>query len=157
MKTKLTCDYCGKEIERCPSQVKRHNFCSRECLGKYSSKSQNPKGYRELKDFTKNSIRFSENNASWNKTRMTPEVKEKLRAARLIDPECRKSYSKLFGKHTHRVVAEQKLGRPLRPGEVVHHIDGDKQNNSPENLQIFKSQSEHAKIHALQDKGGEAR
>ena len=34
----------------------------------------------------------------------------------------------------HRVIAEQNLGRSLRPGEVVHHLDEDKTNNSPENL-----------------------
>lgn len=47
----------------------------------------------------------------------------------------------------HRVVAEKMLGRPLRPGEVVHHKDGDKHNNDPENLMIFKSQKEHVKYH----------
>ena len=31
---------------------------------------------------------------------------------------------------------------------VVHHIDGDKSNNKPENLQIM-SRSEHAKLHGL--------
>ena len=27
----LTCEYCGKEFERKPSQISGHNFCSREC------------------------------------------------------------------------------------------------------------------------------
>lgn len=30
----------------------------------------------------------------------------------------------------HRVVAERMLGRSLEPGEVVHHKDGDRLNNS---------------------------
>jgi len=39
----------------------------------------------------------------------------------------------------HRWVMEQKLGRRLRPFEVVHHLDGNKKNNSPENLELFDS------------------
>ena len=48
----------------------------------------------------------------------------------------------------HRWVAENKLGRPLRPGEVVHHKDRDKLNNDPDNLWVFASQEEHDMAHA---------
>jgi len=51
------------------------------------------------------------------------------------------------GKFVHRYVAEKKLGRKLRPEEVVHHIDRDKTNNSRENLWVFKNQAEHDKTH----------
>ncbi len=37
----------------------------------------------------------------------------------------------------HRVVMEKILGRPLRKGEVVHHIDGNPINNSPSNLELW--------------------
>jgi hypothetical protein len=47
----------------------------------------------------------------------------------------------------HRVIAENKIGRLLSTTEDVHHIDGDKMNNSPENLEVL-SKSEHAKKHA---------
>jgi len=47
----------------------------------------------------------------------------------------------------HRYVAECKLGRLLRSGEEVHHIDHDRNNNDPKNLEVL-SKSEHAKIHA---------
>lgn len=46
----------------------------------------------------------------------------------------------------HILVVEQVLGRPLEPGEQVHHKDGNKQNNAPENLQVM-SASEHKRHH----------
>lgn len=49
--------------------------------------------------------------------------------------------------YLHRVVAGQKLGRPLKRGEVVHHIDGDSSNNHPDNLEICSSASVHRRHH----------
>ena len=37
----------------------------------------------------------------------------------------------------HRLVMSEKLKRPLKKDEVVHHIDGDKGNNKIDNLQIM--------------------
>jgi hypothetical protein len=48
----------------------------------------------------------------------------------------------------HVLVAEQKLGRLLDPGEVVHHKDGNRGNNSPENLEVFRNNGEHISFHA---------
>lgn len=47
----------------------------------------------------------------------------------------------------HRAVAELKVGRRLAPSEVVHHIDMDKRNNDPANLQVCRDQAEHERIH----------
>jgi hypothetical protein len=36
----------------------------------------------------------------------------------------------------HRLVMARALGRPLKPHETVHHIDGDRSNNALSNLQL---------------------
>ena len=51
-------------------------------------------------------------------------------------------------KHTHyvfehRLVMEEKLGRYLGPGEVVHHRNRDRQDNDPKNLSLFASNAAH--------------
>lgn len=47
----------------------------------------------------------------------------------------------------HRLVMEEKLGRPLKKEEVVHHINKIKYDNRPENLEIFSNQSAHMTHH----------
>lgn len=47
----------------------------------------------------------------------------------------------------HVLVAEKLLGRALLADEVVHHIDGNKQNNDIENIMVFPNQSAHMLHH----------
>lgn len=58
-----------------------------------------------------------------------------------------RGYVKREGVHEHRLVAEAMLGRSLRPDEVVHHLNGDLQDNRSENLEVLSSQSEHMDRH----------
>lgn len=51
--------------------------------------------------------------------------------------------------YEHRVVAALMLGRDLLEGEQVHHIDGDRTNNDPFNLEIYPSQAHHKLHHRL--------
>ena len=53
----------------------------------------------------------------------------------------------------HRVIVENKLGRKLRKNESVHHIDGNKHNNNPDNLEVIL-RSKHARMHARETLNG---
>lgn len=167
---KVTCDYCGKEFNRRPSAIKVKNYCSPKC---YHAEKQTEvecekcgRQFVRLKSDIKGRIFCSPQCArgfisqigseTMRRINPTNEHREKLRNAHLGKGEG-KTYTKTYGRHTHRIVAEQMLGRPLKPGEVVHHIDGNKRNNNPENLMVFASQALHAKWHIEHDGNPKAR
>ena len=75
-KQTFTCDWCGKPFEKWATRATRHNFCSRACLGAFSSKKRNPDGYQALKDYTGISENMAEVNRRLNPGRMTPGTRE---------------------------------------------------------------------------------
>lgn len=99
------------------------------------------------------STRFCSKSCVWKATR-GPEFNARIARETAAERSARqrgtgtKGYVKRGGRHEHRVVAEEMLGRPLRKGEIVHHKDGNKHNNDPSNLEVM-TQSEHMREHGL--------
>jgi len=180
-KKQIMCSRCGKAFHKYPSAIRERNFCSNRCrlswFGEWTTEIMNVRGHsaghkaphltaynnarrnsdrpQRMHDNNEQScsIPFSERTMYRNKMdnpMWYAETREKVSRA-LRDRGEGKTYRKYLGRHEHRVVAEMTLGRSLRKGEVVHHIDGNKRNNAADNLMIFASQAEHARFH--QSKG----
>lgn len=54
------------------------------------------------------------------------------------------------GKSFHVVAMEERIGRPLLDDEVVHHIDGNRQNNEISNLALM-TRAAHSRLHRRED------
>lgn len=115
------CVVCGKAIER--KKPSRKNFCSVEHRNKWMS---------ENVDFAK--------------------LARGHKAAHLTDlnrqrnPYCHIADRGKANSKKARAAAEAYIGRPLEHGEVVHHMNGNASDNSPENLLIMPDR-QHRQLH----------
>jgi DNA-directed RNA polymerase subunit RPC12/RpoP len=132
----LTCEKCGKPFQRTVWQAEHalHHYCSRKCAYmKLEGKHLPPEHVEQI--ILNHAHLKGENSPVWQGGRYI----DSHGYVRInIDGE-------IF--HEHRLVMEQHLGRKLTEEEEVHHINFDKQDNRIENLQLFKSKSEHIAFH----------
>lgn len=127
----LKCDNCCKEYKTSPSKAKcKRHFCCNKCRLFW------------LSIHVKNNVNIKGHSKGHKAPHLTA---FNLVCGSFEDNGTR--YKEISGKREHRLIIEKIIGRKLRSDEIVHHIDGNKLNNSPNNLMIV-TKSEHAKIHA---------
>jgi len=122
-----TCSQCGAKLSLQPNQVKNRKnvFCSHVCYSRWWSKN-----------------RRAENSARWKggrRLRLDGYVEVRLQPD---DP----FYSMQSVRHyvvEHRLVMAKHLGKCLLPWEVVHHINGIKDDNRIENLALLDGNGNH--------------
>ena len=169
MKIEYTCIICGKTVTktRSPGNLKTlPKFCSQKCHGIYihqkaPGKTMNYKGIckncgNEFETYcspSRHTPKFCSikcigesqkgiNNPAYNGGRYTDSNGYVI----IYMPDHPHSGAKKTILE-HRYIMECKIGRYLTDLEVVHHIDGNKSNNEPDNLMLFNNQTEHGKYH----------
>lgn len=163
----LICHHCNTAFDRPPSMVRsnKRQFCSKSC---YTAWQHTAEGFDTLSKIkqSRTVIRTCE---QCRKQFRKPMSRVSAGRGRFCSRACQRAfhaeginadgYVRVFVRGHHRaingyvlqhiIVAEEKIRRRLEPGEVVHHIDGDKTNNHPGNLMVM-TRSEHARLHAAQ-------
>lgn len=124
-----TCDHCGRRFETKlkGAQAVRQKFCSRRCAGAARSarapaRPRGPEGWKQAGKFLDRSKGY----------------------VLAYSPDHPAATNRGYV-YEHRLVAEETLGRRLRSDEHVHHRNGRRWDNRPENLEVM-SASEHARL-----------
>ena len=124
---KLKCDFCGKDFERIKWLHTQH---TRKKLNKNFCSAK-----------CKNKFQSETHGCNWKGG--------KQKNGRYIAIWLSKG-KRIF---EHRLVMEKKIGRKVRKGEVIHHINGNPIDNRIENLVLCKTHGQHtAKFHPQKKK-----
>lgn len=118
---KVYCIVCGTELER--KHPRRKNFCC--------------SAHRDL---------WMSQNVDFAKLSRGHRAKHLTTLNRERNPFCHVAYRGKANSKKARAAAEAYLGRPLDQGEVVHHMDGNAEDNRPENLLVMPDK-QHRQLH----------
>ena len=166
--TTCRCDYCGKEFKKNYGDIgwRKHHFCSMACsLGwksiEFSGKNNPNYGNHHSEETkqkmskAKEGVYDGSNNPNYGKYGKYAsgwrggKTKNSKDYVLVLKPE--HPLANTNGRiYEHRLIMEEKLDRYLTKEEVVHHINGIRDDNHMENLALFKNVSEHQKYHKRQ-------
>jgi hypothetical protein len=105
-----TCEECG--VEFAPTRKSAGKFCSKECF----YEQQVPTGTRRVQPDGYVLVKVPPDTPGSKRTNGGTQARWMLE---------------------HRYVMQQVLGRPLEPNENVHHKNGQRDDNRPENLELW--------------------
>lgn len=139
-KVNTSCCMCGKEMNIKPSHLKRRKCCSKKCDNRrrenmYAGEGNPNYGNRQEKA------------APWKGGRRVSNYGYIL--LHMPDHPMARPDGYIL---EHRLVMSEYLGRLLEKDEDIHHIDGNKKNNDPNNLELM-TRSEHMRLHHAIRKG----
>lgn len=142
------CNWCSKVYKKkifvCSKQWANSRFCSVACSSQWGAENNDWTNCSRLaKKRQGNGQQYGKNNCNWRggrQIRIDGWVRIWIgRGKPMADT---KGYAM-----EHRIVMAKYLGRSLGRYEVVHHKNGNKQDNQIKNLILFKNQAEHIKYH----------
>lgn len=152
------CEHCGNEFSKPANAVRAHNFCSRTC---YTSSDYRSGLMRQRMAESYPDAKVTRPCAYCGK----PVTRARSKTAKqfFCDRDCHHAYKRSLGTRQinpggyavvfvgkgqpgasksghileHRKVMQEMLGRPLLPEENVHHKNGIRTDNRPENLELW--------------------
>lgn len=159
----LVCEHCGKEFQRAKrGSVPEHPFCSQACYLKSDHHRRSVSKANRLRNETaketrpcqacgvpvtrylssagrlfycSNKCRYEDRPKAFGGPRRIPATGYVLVYVGKDQPGATKSGHIL----EHRKVMQEMLGRPLLASENVHHVNGQRDDNRPENLELWST------------------
>ncbi len=143
------CPECGHERWSSYSLYKKRDgkiLCA-PCIGRRTINQNNLRWWNESEhrddcQCSRCADQWGENNPSWNGGKYTTADGYVNILVAPDSPYIEMADSKRYVAE-HRLKMAQKLGRPLRKGETVHHIDGNRGNNDLGNLELWYTNHGH--------------